>query len=223
MADDVEINVDEGVIDKAEGSEEIEESEEKTGFLKSKLFKIIVGVMSLLLIAGGAYFFLAPADDPEDTISESVSEENIIEDATAVTKPDDGDIDNLENNSDLNPVDASSEPHTDNVNSDIENPAIQEQETSLESIESQEKTAQLQEENLRMQQQIRDLEAKINQQEKITQDQQSIQGSNVIAPIRNPSSVDYQQDFFDESSMREPNRTPPPKPSWGEFDRINNK
>jgi cytoskeletal protein RodZ len=205
MADDVEVNADEGVIDKTEGSEGIEELREKKGFLKSKLFLIIGGVIILLLIAGGAYFFLAPIDEAEDPASESVSEENIIEEDT-ITTSNDGEM-------------ANSEANADDIGFMIEDPISQTQETNIEAIELQEKTAKLQEENLRMQQQIKDLEAKISQQEMINQDQQNIQNSNVIAPIRNPSGVDYQQDLFDESSMREPNRTPPPKPSWGEFDR----
>ncbi|MBL1319775.1 MAG: hypothetical protein COA63_001765 [Methylophaga sp.] len=222
MADDVEVNADEGVIDEAEGSEE---TEEKTGFLKSKLFKIIAGVIVLLLIAGGgAYFFLAPEDETEEPVSDAVSEESIIDkedDDTA--KTDDLDLDNLENDLDLNPIDTSPEADPDEINSKIEDSTPEEQAANLDIVEFQEKTDALQQENLRMQQQIEELKAKISQQEKIKQDQQSNNNSNIIAPIRDPNSVDYQQDLFDESSMREPNRTPPPKPSWGEFDRINKK
>lgn len=212
MADDVDVNADEGVVDKDGESVDSEGSEAKPGFLKSKLFKIIVGVVLLLLIAGGAYFFLAPKDAPEDPASETLSEEIMIEDDTTspdesdddTTNPDENDIDEIDTISDLDPT---------------ETPASD----TDELLEAQKAAAALQEENARMQQQINDLTAQVSQKEKLIQDQQDNPGATGIAPIRNLDSIDYQQDYFSESSMREPSRTPPPKPSWGEFDRINKR
>ncbi len=217
MADeDVQVSPEEGIVEST-GETEVEEA--KKSFFKSKLFLIIAGVIILLLIAGGAYFFLAPANEAEDPVAESetISEENISEKVESDLMSESDDMDSIEDELELNLIDAPDDS-TNESGSTIVEPVSQQQSTELK-----EKTDKLQEQNMRMQQQIKDLEAKINQQEMIKQDQQSIQESNIIAPIRNASSVDYQQDFYDDSSMREPNRTPPPKPSWGEFDRIKKK
>ena len=191
MADDVEVNADEGVIDK---SEETEEAEGKKSFFKSKLFMIIAGVIILLLLAGGGYYFFAPSEKLE--IESEKSEETGIE----------TDEDNSE------PTMAEQMGFGENI---LEPEGL----VDITSGESSPELVEIQQENLQMQQKIKDLEALINQQEMINQDQKSIQDSSVIAPIRSSNSVDYQQDLFDEPSMREPSRTPPPKPNWGKFDR----
>ncbi|MFW5425660.1 MAG: hypothetical protein ACKE8G_03575 [Methylophagaceae bacterium] len=205
MADDVEVNADEGGVDKAEDSEETEGLEEKTGFFKSKLFLIIAGVITLLLLAGGGYYFFAPSEELEIESEELTAE--ILEETGIKTNEEHSESIMSEQmgfgKNILEP-----EGPVDTNNDDIATEIISE-ESATELIE--------------MQKQINDLEAKINQQEKIIQDQYNIESTNGIAPIRNSNSVDYQQDLFDDASMREPNRTPPPKPNWGEFDRINKK
>ncbi|MDQ7072569.1 MAG: hypothetical protein Q9N32_02100 [Gammaproteobacteria bacterium] len=53
MADEqVDVSTDEGATDNADNS-----AIEKVGFFKSKLFKIILAVVLVIVIAGGAYFF----------------------------------------------------------------------------------------------------------------------------------------------------------------------
>ncbi len=215
MADDVEVNADEGVIDK---TEESEQAEEKTGFLKSKLFKIIAGVVVLLIISASAYFFLVVKKEPEETTSDTdaVTEQSSVKENEASPKTSESDE-----------LDMSTSKTDDIQDSDTTPPSVnpepQLQKTKSELLESEKITTALQQQNAHMQQQINDLKAQINQKDMLIQQQNNSQNTTEIAPIRNLNSVDYQQDLFDDSSMREPNRTPPPKPSWGEFDRINKK
>ncbi|PHS24659.1 MAG: hypothetical protein COA83_07385 [Methylophaga sp.] len=171
MADeDVEVNADEGSIDKDE-----EELEAKQSFFKSKLLLIITGVFLLLLLAGGGYYVFF-ASTEEEVLEES---ENI-------------------------------EPTTEVLD-----------ETSPE--DSTNGITEMQQQNLQMKQHIEALEAMLNQIAPMLQSQKNIPADAEKLPLPYPDNFDYQQGFSESSAMRSPSGSPPPKPSWGEFDRMNIK
>ena len=220
MADeDVDVSTDEGATENTEDS-----TVKNPSFFKSKLFLMVSGVIVILLVAGGAYYLLVAKEQPE---TESANDESVIESDISPSSSEDL----VESKLDVNEteifedISENSEQTVPNVNeldktSNEFELSPKQQETQEKLIEVQNKADVLAKENLRMQQQIKALESQLNQKEILLSQQQD---GNVIAPIREPNSVDYQQDFFDDSSMYQANQTPPPKPSWGEFDRINKK
>ncbi len=237
MADEqVDVSTDEGATDNADNS-----TIGKVGFFKSKLFKIILAVILVIIIAGGAYFFLAPTKEIEpDSVSEEAGLENDIDSPSVeleleagianeeeLTTPSDELLETSLDSNDTEFIEAINETKkTDSTTSELDsntiNPELDAEKQRLEAelIATQQKSAALAEENRRMQQQLNELKAQISQKEKLLPQKTDY---NRSSPIQNPNSVDYQQDFFDNSLIRQSNRpsSPPPKPSWGEFNRIN--
>jgi hypothetical protein len=217
MADEeVNVSTDEGAAENTEDS-----TEKKPGFFKSKLFLMVSGVIVILLVAGGVYYFLVAKQEPE---TESASDESVLEsDLEPSSSEVQSDINEAEVFEYISEESEQTDPNANELqktSNEFKLNPKQQQETQEKLIEAQKKADVLAEENLRMQQQITALKSQLNQKESVLSQQKD---GNVIAPIREPNSVDYQQDFFDDSDIHQANQTPPPKPSWGEFERINNK
>lgn len=216
MADeDVEVNADEGSIDSGE-----EEVEAKKSFLKSKLLLIIAGVFLLLLLAGGGYYFFFASEEEVLEMQDNIEQTTQALDETASTELVDEDESQIEQ-TDLEPMAEQMGFDEAILNEDGEPINTDDSETS--SQDSTNDIAEMQQQNQKMKQHIEALEAKLNQIESTLQSQKNIPADAEILPLQYSDNFDYQQDFSDSSAMRSPSGPPPPKPSWGEFDRINRK
>ena len=208
MADeDVEVNADEGSIDNGE-----EEVEAKKNFLKSKLLLIIAGVFLLLLLAGGGYYFFFAS---EEEVLET--QDNIEQTTQALDEEDKSQIEQT----DLEPMVEQMGFDEPILNED--RAPINTADNEISSEDSMNGIAEMQQQNQQMKQHIEALEAKLNQIESTLQSQKNIPADAEILPLQYSDNFDYQQELSDSSAMRSPSGPPPPKPSWGEFDRINRK
>lgn len=212
MAEDVDINAEEGSIDEAE------QSEVKKSFFKSKLFFIIAGVIVLFLLAGAAYYFFVATEEGESEDIASTTEVMGEEESTDLIEESEVAEDGLTSMAEQMGFEQASSDEAEgdaNLGDNETSAAIANEDTSKELVE-------VQQQNLRMKQQVDELEAKLNQIESMLQSQKNITGDAADLPLQYPDDLDYQQAFNDNSTMRAPS-PPPPKPSWGEFDRINKK
>lgn len=195
-----------------ESLDENQVSEQKTGFLKSKLFLITVAVTLVLLLAGGGYFLFVSADEIEQT--ETV--EPVME-PTKETLSDE--LNDMQNEDDSSASMA--------IQLGFEKPAKEESEEiadiSVTDESSDEAFDEVQQQNQQMKQKIAELEAQMSQIEKSIQGQTNTASDQATPPASQDSLVRYPQDYRETTTLRVPDQSPPPEPSWGEFDRLNKK
>ncbi|NOQ76979.1 MAG: hypothetical protein GQ475_04150 [Methylococcaceae bacterium] len=200
--------------------------EKKKGLSKPLLIKIAIGLISTLLIAGGAYFFLMTGDEPqleEELVeSEAVSDENMTDDnmgdsATESTI----DVDNLievsESEQPQEQMEEQSEPVKEMTEQEpSSNPVTDTQDTTSEQdlMQIREDVKALQEENLRLKQQMGELGAP--QSLKPSEEGARKDELMRIEPITEYYSDSYEEGSRDYPYVRKPKEEVIPDPKWGD-------
>ncbi|PHS70276.1 MAG: hypothetical protein COB23_03950 [Methylophaga sp.] len=225
-----ENDVDEKPLENDEPLEDVSSDEEKKGLSKPTIIKIAIGVTLLILLSIGGYFFFASSDEPTPDESEDISETDQGDTVSdSVAKLMEGNAptsseDLIETNKDdaiLDSEDTATESEADtdlksgdNSGSMTISPS---EEPAMNMVEIQQKTTALQQENLQIKQRISKLEELINQQATVLQSQDN----NKQAISSFDDTMDFQQGLDHHSTEQQVNRTPPPEPKWGDFDRVN--
>jgi|GEM_PF-1325497 len=181
------------------------------GISNSILIKIAIGLLALLIIAGGAYFFFMPSDEalPETAASK-------ISDSTDISGLDSGSI----------------EPENEAATA-LENSTINNQNTEqkMQLLKMREEAVALKEENLKMKERLSKLEGQQNSNlatteaeiaessaSKIKLNEIDIKTTEIIAESKiNQYSNLYVRNQTPKS-QRQRDLTPPPEPKWGKFD-----
>ncbi len=205
MADnDVDINEEDGSIENSE------ENQPKTSFLKSKLFLIIAGVILLFIVAGGGYYFFAATNEQDAETMEPEDPDKLVADDALI----DGDSStSMAEQMGLAAPSSSEDEEQVEIDTDVLPNNI--------TAEDSNELVEIQQQNQQMKQQISELETQVDQIKKIIQQQQDAGYNNQANSLPLGINLDYQQDLSDSAIMREVNRTPAPKPNWGEFNRLN--
>lgn len=225
----------------SEASEDETSTEEGDLSLKQKLLakpmliKIGIGLVVVLLSAGGAFYFMSGSDEPseDETVTEelegndSLDVEESDEDATTEIELDepnemDEDRDLTDSAEDLSGEEGIELPEIADENS-----AIIEESTNAEASEKEteeqkkntevelskifKKATELQEENARLKEQISELEALNNLEDK--DPTLKLRANQYIINRHTKEESDY-------PLRREIKREPPPEPKWGEFNTI---
>ena len=202
---------------------------------KPMLIKIGIGLVVVLLSAGGAFYFMSGSDEPseDETVTEelegndSLDVEESDEDATTEIELDEPN--EMDEDRDLtDPAeDLSGEEGIDLPEIADENSAIIEESTNAEASEKEteeqkkntevelskifKKATELQEENARLKEQISELEALNNLEDK--DPTLKLRANQYIINRHTKEESDY-------PLRREIKREPPPEPKWGEFNTI---
>lgn len=196
-------------------SSDEESSEAKTkGLSRSMLIKIAIGVVSLLLIAGGAYFFLMSSEEPTQETSDPASSE-------------------LDPSSTKN---SATEQSTLDNSSELAMPSTNNDSQENELLKMREQAVALKEENLRMKEQLMNLEEKDNLAETTQPEVDNVETNTAevdkkqgaektvvvkTAPKPKPETNQYSNLYSrDYAPVRNTPSTPPPEPKWGEFDPL---
>ena len=232
----------------SEASEDETSTEEGDLSLKQKLLakpmliKIGIGLVVVLLSAGGAFYFMSGDELPEDEIvadavneadsSETDDSEESDEEAAEIELDDIGEAD--AETADIESDELSEEDGTEVLDEEgIELPSIDEEGSSVteeaasidaskeegEDKKSTEvelskifkKATELQEENARLKEQISELEALNNLEDK--DPALKLRANQYIINRHTKEESDY-------PLRREIKREPPPEPKWGEFNTI---
>lgn len=173
-------------------------SEEKTkGLSRSTIIKIAIGVVSVLVIAGGAYFFFIPSDQPAP--EETLSDEIAIDENTGLEAP--------------------------NVSQDTQELQLlkmREEAVALkeENLRMKEQLMNLdKKENLNVETMPSDVDEKTPDIVEKKDDEKTIDTSTSIKPNVKKSQYSnlYSRDY---APVRETRTEPPPEPKWGDFDPL---
>ncbi len=178
--------------------------------------KIAIGLVALIIIAVGAYFFFMPADVPSpEEVSVDIADQSISPDTPM---PELVDMETASPDSLSSP--SSSNDYT---------------AEDIERLKMREEAVALREENLQMKERLSKLES---QQNPIAEPMIPEEGTatslgegttspegdkevSVVVPIpkvkSNPYANLYSRDY---TVVREPQREPPPEPKWGNFDPL---
>jgi hypothetical protein len=201
-----------------------EASEEGSSNLASKIFskpmllKIAIGLTTLLLVSGGAYFFsmssdkLSPEEAELDTNGKIISPQLVT------------------------PTPTSESAGTESDSPNTETPSLIKEYTTedIKILKMREEAVALKEENLQMKERLSKLEATPNPNVQITNpesDTSTPEGDTTTPedntklseavsepkPKTNPYANMYSRD---DTLVREPQREPPPEPTWGNFDPL---
>lgn len=188
------------------------------GLSKLTLIKIAIGLVTLLIITGAAYFFLMTTDDktPEDIISPELTASESVEAESESA-----------DNSETAPL------------------AKQYTAEDIQILEMREEAVTLKEQNLQMKERLSKLEGQKDLNAKPAESAENkttpeddknidadidvdldasidnrVNAKEVVAKPKlktNPYANLYSRD---DTLVREPQREPPPEPKWGEFDPL---
>lgn len=183
---------------------------------KSMLIKIAIGLITLILIAGGAYYFFMSSDQasPEEAAMDANGE---------VISPE------------LVPT-TSESAGTEGDAPDTETPPLTKEYTAedIKLLKMREEAVALKEENLQMKERLSKLEGAQNSNDEIANpegDTTTPEG-DTSTPEDNtklsedPPKAKLKQNPYanlysrDDKFVREPQREPPPEPKWGNFDPL---
>lgn len=180
-------------------------SEPEKGLSQALLIKIAIGLLVLLIIAGAAYFFLMPADEPASEVAASIEESILSE-------------------SDVTEDDATTKT--------LDSPEYTAEDIQL--LKMREEAVALKEENLQMKERLSKLESQQNSAVETSntnveipepaidkapaEDHKKTTDATPKPTVKeNPYANLYSRDYTRE---REPQRAPPPEPKWGNFDPL---
>ena len=202
---------------------------------KPMLIKIGIGLVVVLLSAGGAFYFMSGSDEPseDETVTEelegidSLDVEESDEDATTEIELDEPNEMDEDRDSTDSAEDLSGEEGIELPEIADEDSAIIEESTNAEASEKEteeqkkntevelskifKKATELQEENARLKEQISELEALNNLEDK--DPTLKLRANQYIINRHTKEESDY-------PLRREIKREPPPEPKWGEFNTI---
>ena len=207
------------LTDEAEGESE----EKKKRFSKPLLIKIGIGVTVLLLIAGGAYFFLMSDEEP---IDEALTEELTDTEAKsgAVAGIDDAvDALNPEGELLIGQGNATESAKEEGGETDVAKQGADASSSPAELTNAQE-LAQirddikaLQEENSRLKSQVTGEEVPSDVEEKPSgEDDVKVDEPSKVKAVRNQYSDIYQEESREYPYVRKPKQESVPQPKWGE-------
>jgi len=207
------------LTDEAEGESE----QNKKRFSKPLLIKIGIGVTVLLLIAGGAYFFLMSDEEP---IDEALTEELTDTEAKsgAVAGIDDAvDALNPEGELLIGQGNATESAKEEGGETDVAKQGADASSSPAELTNAQE-LAQirddikaLQEENSRLKSQVTGEEVPSDVEEKPSgEDDVKVDEPSKVKAVRNQYSDIYQEESREYPYVRKPKQESVPQPKWGE-------
>jgi len=207
------------LTDEAEGESE----EKKKRFSKPLLIKIGIGVTVLLLIAGGAYFFLMSDEEP---IDEALTEELTDTEAKsgAVAGIDDAvDALNPEGELLIGQGNATESAKEEGGETDVAKQGADASSSSPEELTNVQELAQIRdeikallEENSRLKKQVTGEEEPSSVEEKLSGEEDAkVDEPSKVKAVRNQYSDIYQEEKG-YPSVRKPKQEPVPEPKWGE-------
>lgn len=175
------------------------------GLSKPTLIKIALGLITLLIVAGGAYFFFMPSN--KSTSVEAVSSSELASPSS---------------------TSESSEPENESLTS-LEITSINKEQAAenAQLLKMREEAVALKEENLKMKERLSKLEAQQNTNVEVNEAEVNtspLKEDNEIteaAPKPKIKTNQYSNLYTrDYTRVPEPQREPPPEPKWGNFDPL---
>jgi len=208
------------LTDEAEGESE----EKKKRFSKPLLIKIGIGVTVLLLIAGGAYFFLMSDEEPVDEAltTELTDTEGESDTVAGIDDP----VDAI--NSEEAPIAGDNATVIESVKEEGGGNAVPEEGADASSSPAELTNAQelaqirddikaLQEENSRLKSQVTGEEVPSDVEEKPSgEDDVKVDEPSKVKAVRNQYSDIYQEESREYPYVRKPKQESVPQPKWGE-------